>query len=215
MTKRDAEPESGETTQLTEAIVDTGNAGVDVPPPHDHEAHPRKGGKHVKIDSAELETLKAKAADAVSYYDQLLRARAEFDNYRRRVAQERQYAELSANERLYQKLIGVLDTFELAFASAEKAEKAGAILDGVKLVQTQLQNVLKESGLDEIDALNKLFDPNFHEAIQEAESNDHEEGTVLQQVRKGYKFKDRLLRAASVIVSKKPESSSISGEETR
>jgi molecular chaperone GrpE len=206
MSKRDAEPELSEPTLSTEAIVDTGKAGVEAPPPPGHETHPHKGGKNVKINSAELEILKTKAADAAGYYDQLLRARAEFDNYRRRVVQERQYAELSANERLFQKLIGVLDTFELASASAEKAETAGAILDGVKLVRTQLQNVLKESGLEEIDALNKPFDPNFHEAIQQVESNDHEEGTVIQQVRKGYKFKDRLLRPSSVIVSKKPES---------
>jgi molecular chaperone GrpE len=205
MTKRETESNPNETEQPAESIVDTGKAGTEALPPHAHEVHPRKGGKPVKIDPAELEALKARAADARSYYDQVLRARAEFDNYRKRIAQERQYAELSANEKLFQKLIGVLDTFERALDSAQKAENAGAILDGIKLVQTQLQSVLKESGLEEIDALNKPFDPNFHEAIQQVESNDHEEGTVVQQVRKGYKFKDRLLRPASVIVSKKPE----------
>lgn len=208
MTKHNASEKQEAPERCTEAVVDTGKTGEPGPATEPVELpHPDKRAKHkhVKIDSAELDALKAKAAEAEKYYDQLLRARAEFDNYRKRVTQEKQYAQLDANERLFHKLLGVLDTFELALTSAAKAENTQAVIDGVRMVQTQLQTALNESGLEEIDALGKPFDPNFHEAIQQVESAEHEEGTVVQQIRKGYKFKDRLLRPASVIVSTKPE----------
>ena len=72
------------------------------------------------------------------------------------------------------------------------------------MIQQQLKGALVETGLEEIDAAGKPFDPNFHEAVSEQESADIAEGHVLQQLRKGYKFKDRLLRPATVIVAKKP-----------
>ena len=72
------------------------------------------------------------------------------------------------------------------------------------MIQQQLKSVLTETGLEEINATGQVFDPNFHEAVSEQESADVAEGNVLQQLRKGYKFKDRLLRPATVIVAKKP-----------
>lgn len=173
--------------------------------PGQPEVHMVDTGKEGEPDAEKIDALKARAGEAEKYYDQLLRARAEFDNYKKRVRQEQQYAELAANEKLFQRLLTVLDTFDLALASAEKAENVKAVIEGVRMVQKQLQNVLGESGVEEIDATHKPFDPNWHEAIQQAESVAHPEGTVMQQVRKGYRFKDRLLRAAAVIVSKKPE----------
>jgi molecular chaperone GrpE len=208
MQKQPKQESSEQPEPVPSAVVDTGPAPetpTQAPPPPGHEAHPHDHGKKTKIDAAELETLKAKAAEAEKYYDQFLRSRAEFDNYRKRQAQERQYIELTANERIFQKLLGVLDNFELAVASAEKVNGGKAMVDGIKMLQNQLQGVLRDAGVEEIAALNKKFDPNLHEAIQQVESAEHEDGTVIQQVRKGYKFKERLLRAATVIVSKKPE----------
>ena len=209
MMKHDSNDKSEATDRESEAVVDTGKAGASASAQSEAEVPPasEKPVKHekLKIDSMELDALKAKAAEAEKYYDQLLRARAEFDNYRKRTSQERQYAQLDANEKLFHKLLGVLDTFDLALTSAETAENTQAVVDGVKLVQNQLQTALFDGGLEMIDALGKPFDPNFHEAIQQVESGEHEEGTVVQQIRKGYKFKDRLLRPSSVVVSKKPE----------
>ena len=207
MTKPEANETSGPPGPDTGAIVDTGKAveppGEPLPKHHEEARH----GKHkrIKADSVEYESLKKKAADAETYYDQLLRARAEFDNYRRRVAQEKQYADLVANEKLFQKLLPVLDTFDIALANAEQSNSTQAILEGVKMVQAQFKAALKDSGLEEVDALRSKFDPHLHEAIQQVEAADCEEGTVVQQVRKGYKFRDRLLRPATVVVSKKPE----------
>jgi molecular chaperone GrpE len=72
------------------------------------------------------------------------------------------------------------------------------------MILTQFRNALTEVGLEEIDATNKPFDPNFHEAVSQQESTDAPEGQVVQQLRKGYKLRDRLLRPATVIVAKKP-----------
>ena len=183
----------------------TATANTGVPGAADSKGESSRHSKPGKLDAKELEALKVKAENADKYYDEIMRARAEFDNYRRRISQERQYAELAANEKLLQKLIGILDTFELAIQSAEKDDNVKALLDGLKLLQSQFQTVLKESGVEEIDTLHRKFDPNFHEAIRQFESDDFEEGTVVEQVRKGYRFKDRLLRPASVIVSTKPD----------
>jgi molecular chaperone GrpE len=72
------------------------------------------------------------------------------------------------------------------------------------MIQTQLKTALTESGLEEMDASGKPFDPTFHEAVSQQETADAPEGQVIQQIRKGYKFRDRLLRPAAVIVAKKP-----------
>jgi molecular chaperone GrpE len=92
----------------------------------------------------------------------------------------------------------------LAAAQNAKGDKLAAMQSGVLMIQQQLKNALVETGLEEIDAAGRPFDPNFHEAVSEQESAEAAEGSVLQQLRKGYKFKDRLLRPATVIVAKKP-----------
>ena len=164
----------------------------------------------VPLDAATLtpeqfEALKERAAKADENWDRLLRATAEFDNFRKRAAREKQDAIKFANENLMTKLIPVLESFDNALAAAEKAPvSATALKDGVAMVSSQLKQILQENGLEEVDALNKPFDPNFHEAIAQQESADVPEGTVLHQARKGYKLRERLLRAASVVVSKQP-----------
>jgi molecular chaperone GrpE len=104
----------------------------------------------------------------------------------------------------------VLDNFEMALAAAQnaKGDKLESLQSGVTMIQQQLRAALTETGLEEIDATGKPFDPNFHEAVSEQESTDIAEGNVLQQLRKGYKHKDRLLRPATVIVAKKPAANS-------
>jgi len=88
------------------------------------------------------------------------------------------------------------------------AKVAASWQAGVAMIQEQLKTVLADTGVEEIDAAGKPFDPNLHEAISQQESAEVPEGVVLQQLRKGYKFKDRLLRPATVIVAKKPASGS-------
>src|SRR5262245_28913295 len=120
---------------------------------------------------AAWEELKAQAGKAREYYDQLVRTAADFDNYKKRAAREKQDAIKYANENLLQKLIGVLDNFDMAVAAAGNSSDPAvkSLHTGVNMILVQLRNALAESGLEEIDALNKTFDPNLHEAISQQE----------------------------------------------
>jgi len=150
--------------------------------------------------------LKAQAAKSREYWEQLVRTTADLENYKKRAAREKQEAIKYANEALLLKLIGVLDNFDMAVAAAVQSDDPAAksLQTGVNMILTQLRQALSEFGLEEIDALNKPFDPNFHEAISQPDAQDVPEGQVIQQVRKGFKLRDRLLRPASVIVSRRP-----------
>jgi molecular chaperone GrpE len=154
----------------------------------------------------QLEELKQRAAKADEHWDRLLRTTADFDNFKKRAAREKQDAIKYAGESLMMKLIPVLDSFDMALTAAQQTqtEAAQALQTGVKMVHQQLRSALQEAGLEEIDAAGKPFDPNFHEAVAQQEVADLPEGQVTQQMRKGYKLRERLLRPASVVVSKHP-----------
>ena len=157
------------------------------------------------LTPAQIDELKERAAKADEYRERLLREAADFENYKKRAARERQDAVTFANESLLQKLMPVLDTFEMALAAASSDGAAAQSLQaGVLMVYNQLKSTLADAGLEEIDARGKVFDPNLHEAVSQQESAEVPEGEVMQQIRKGYKFRNRLVRPAGVIVAKKP-----------
>jgi molecular chaperone GrpE len=153
-----------------------------------------------------IEELKTKAAKADEYWDRLLRSTADFENYKKRAARERQDAVRYANESLLGKLIPVLDNFDMAAAAVNQPQYSTieSIRTGITMILSQIKSAVAEAGLEEIDASNKPFDANWHEAVSQQESADAPEGHVLQQLRKGYKLRDRLLRPATVVVAKKP-----------
>jgi len=153
-----------------------------------------------------LGALKAEAAQAAEHWDRFLRVTADFDNYRKRAARERQEGIAYANQDLLQKLLPVLDTFEAAGTAAANAqsEDAKAIQSGVNMILQQFKGALSQAGLEEINALGTPFDPTVHEAISQMESADVPEGLVLHQTRRGYRLNGRLLRPASVVVAKAP-----------
>ncbi len=154
----------------------------------------------------QFEELKALAAKADENWERLVRTTADFDNFKKRVAREKTEAIQFANSSLLQKLLPVMDSFEMALSALQttKDEKSSSLQAGIMMVQSQLKNILAESGMEEIDATGKPFDPTQHEAVSQQETADVPEGQVVQQVRKGYKLRERLLRPASVIVAKKP-----------
>src|SRR5690242_16464423 len=158
------------------------------------------------ITPEQLDELKQRAAKADENWDRLLRTTADFDNFKKRAAREKIEAVHYANHSLIQKLLPILDNFEMALAAAQNAEgdQLASFQSGVAMIQQQLKAALTETGLEEIDATGKPFDPNIHEAVSQQESAETPEDHVLQQLRKGYKLKDRLLRPATVIVAKKP-----------
>ena len=152
----------------------------------------------------EIEELTRQAAKAAENWDRFVRVTADLENFKKRAARERTEAATFANEALLSKLIPVMDTLEKAIAAAEADPAAQSIRAGVVMVAGQLKSALAEAGLEEIDATGQKFDPNCHEALSQQDSADVPDGGVLQQVRKGYKYRNRLLRPAGVIVARKP-----------
>ena len=142
-------------------------------------------------------------ADLDRFRDLALRSQADFDNYKKRAAREKEDAVKYANSSLLQRLVSILDNFELGLAAAKTESEQSPIYSGMVLVQKQLNDLLEENGLQAIEAEGKKFDPNLHEAIAH-EPSGSAEGTVIRQARRGYRFKDRLLRPARVVVSSGP-----------
>src|SRR5438876_8318166 len=143
--------------------------------------------------------------DLDRFRDLALRSQADFENYKKRAAREKEDAVKYANSSLLQRLVSILDNFELGLAAAKTESEQSPIYSGMILVQKQLNDLLEENGLQTIEAEGKKFDPNLHEAIAH-EPSRFSEGTVVRQTRRGYRFKDRLLRPSSVVVSSGPAS---------
>lgn len=158
------------------------------------------------VSGKELEELRAVAAKAEENWDRFLRLTAEFDNYRKRAAREKEESVRYANHRLLERLLPVLDSLDMALAAAssQNGQSPESLQEGINLVLQQFRSVLTEAGLEEIEAHGKPFDPNFHEAVSQMETGEFEEGHVAQQLRKGYVLRDRLVRPSTVIVAKKP-----------
>jgi molecular chaperone GrpE len=153
--------------------------------------------------SAEPETRLAEMqAEVNKYKDAALRAAADLDNYRKRVSREREESIKYANTAFLERLIPILDNFELGLQAARNASGAAPIVDGFTMVYKQLQDFLANSGVETIEATGQTFDPNLHEALAQEESSQVPEGKVIRQIRKGYRLRDRLLRPANVVISK-------------
>lgn len=134
----------------------------------------------------------------------LLRLAAEFDNYKKRMEREREVLRAYANEALLERLLPVVDNLERALAAAKQGGEQGNLTEGVELTLRELLEVLRRDGVEPIDAEGQPFDPTIHEAISTQPSTDIPEGTVIGQIEKGYRYKERILRPAKVIVSSGP-----------
>jgi len=158
------------------------------------------------LSPQQIEELKTKAAKADEHWDRLVRLSADFDNFKKRAARERQDAIKFANEALLEKLIPALDNLDMALAAANDQQTATleSLRAGIAMIYNQLKGALTEGGLEELNATGKQFDPSWQEAVSHQETAAVPEGGVLQQLRKGYKLRDRLIRPATVIVAKKP-----------
>ena len=142
-------------------------------------------------------------ADLDRFRDLALRSQADFENYKKRAAREKEEAIKYANSSLLERLVAIVDNFELGLEAAKSEGEQSPVYSGMTLVLKQLNDFLAESGLQPIEAERKKFDPNLHEAIAHQPS-DLPEGTIIRQTRRGYRFKDRLLRPSQVVVSSGP-----------
>ncbi len=161
--------------------------------------------------SAEEESLeeqfRAAEARAEENYDRLLRVTAEFENYQKRMEREMNDFRKFANESLIKDILPIVDNLERALEIPyENNESAfNGMREGVQMTLKGLQESLEKFGVVSIDSLDKPFDPNFHQAVMQEESEGHPDNTVSKELQKGYIIRERLLRPAMVVVSKKPD----------
>ena len=158
-----------------------------------------EGGEATCCEVSDTAGLRGKVAELE---DRLLRAKADFQNLQRRTAIERSEAIRYANAELMKSLVGVLDDFERSLAAGVEATDVASVLDGERLIHENFRKALVDHGLELIRALHEPFDPSIHEALMQRPSDDHPPGTVLEEVAKGYRLRDRVLRPTRVIVSK-------------
>lgn len=135
------------------------------------------------------------------YYDRLLRKTAEFDNYRKRVDRERREQAESAVTDFIQEVLSLVDDFDRAL-QVDPAAQPDAYQRGIELIHKQLLDLLRKRGVTPIDALGADFDPHLHQAVAHEVSPGHRDGEVIEEFRRGYKLRDRLLRPAMVKVAK-------------
>jgi len=131
----------------------------------------------------------------------LLRLQADYDNFRRRTRQEKEEFAKYASSDIVEKLLPVLDNFERALAAGQSGNDYAALIKGVDMIYRQFKQVLEQAGLSEMNAAGQPFNPEYHNAVMKAEDEEHEEGIVLEELQKGYMFKDKVLRPAMVKVS--------------
>lgn len=148
--------------------------------------------------AAELEKLRAESEE---YQQKLLRTQADFDNFRRRTIKEKEELGKYASAKLITELLPVIDNFERALSSAGESADNSSYAKGVEMIFRQLEGVLQAEGLTPMEVVGEPFNPEFHQAIMQVESDEYEEGTIVEVVQKGYLLKDKVLRPAMVKVS--------------
>ena len=134
--------------------------------------------------------------------DKYLRLSAEFDNFRKRALRERNDVRVSTQFEVLSSVVPVLDHFEFAMVSAEQSHNLEKLFEGMKLIKTELEKALTSQGVETINAVGQPFDPRFHEGIAHEESEEFEKDIVSKQWRLGYKIADRVIRPATVVISK-------------
>jgi molecular chaperone GrpE len=150
-------------------------------------------------DLASSMDVEALIAERDELRDQLLRARAEFDNYRKRVARDAEQTRLRAAESLLRDLLPVADNLELALQHAGDGE--AALAEGIRMVVRQFHDVLRKAGVEPIPAVGEAFDPTVHEAVMQMPSADVAPNSIAQEFQKGYRLGEYVLRPSKVVVS--------------
>ena len=185
-------PDIGQKSGDGTASTNEGEGEVRAPQSTD-EGGPQQEPESSEASQRELDELR----------DQLLRLRAEFDNFRKRTARERQQIRDRASEHVIKDLLPVIDDLERACESIPvESENGSALKEGIELVLKSLWDILGRHGLQEIKALFQPFDPNFHEAVMAVETEDHPDDTVIEETQKGYSLGDRVIRPSHVVVAK-------------
>lgn len=156
-------------------------------------------GEPAEVDwASEAERYKALAEE---HQTRMLRALADMENMRRRVRKEQEDMAKYASLRLIENLLPVMDNFERALTADKENMTVESLLQGVDMVYRQIKQVFDQEGLSAIEAVGKPFDPHFHQAVMQVDDPDSESGVVVEELQKGYQFKDRVIRPSMVKVN--------------
>lgn len=152
----------------------------------------------------ELDPVAALEQDVLKWRELAMRTAADMENFRKRASREREDSVRYANQSLLEELLPILDNFEMGMQAAGQ-EKDSMIYIGMDMVRKQLNEFLGNNGVTEIESEGAAFDPNLHEAVSQEQTTEAEEGSILRVMRRGYNLRERLLRPATVVVAKAPE----------
>lgn len=158
-----------------------------------------------KVEDSIEERLEEALREKDQFRQLAQRAQADFINYKRRSSLEQANIKQTANSNLIIKMLAFADDLDRAIDSISDDENASIWLEGLQLVQRNLNNVLQSEGVTKIEPEGQSFEPHEHEAIFFEETNDIPEGTVIKVIRNGYKLHDKILRAAQVTIAKEPD----------
>ena len=148
------------------------------------------------------EQVRLKDEEILKQKDTFLREKAELDNFKKRLTKEKEDFAQFANERLLKELLQIEDNLERAMEAPNATLES--LKEGVEMIQKQFKDFLKNQKVEVIEAFGKPFDPNLHEVLNQQESEEHEENTVIEEYSKGFTLNGRILRPAKVVISKKP-----------
>jgi len=157
----------------------------------------------IKENSGKKETSKELKEQLASEQDRVLRLSAEFENYKKRKQRESDEFKKFANETVFRQLLSVVDNLERAIFSTEENSDEEGLLEGIKLTYKEILKLFETYNVKPIEAENQPFDPNFHQAVTQIETDDFPDNTVTTALQKGYLLHDRLIRPAMVVVSKR------------
>ncbi|MBX3219784.1 MAG: nucleotide exchange factor GrpE [Labilithrix sp.] len=168
------------------------------------EAAPASSGEAAAPSSAAgpADPVAEAKAEAVRMKEQWMRTAADFDNFRKRARRELEETRKAGKEDLLKEFLPVFDNLERAIQSAQRATDVKAVAEGLQMVLRQYLDTLSRGGISKVPAVGAQFDPTYHEAIQQVETDDQPPGTVVAEVQPGYLQGDRLIRAAMVVVAK-------------
>lgn len=187
------EEEKEETVEIDETVIEDEKAEVTDTKEETVEKVNKKNKYKEKIKTLEEELANVK--------NEMLKDRAELENFKRRINDERIKDRIYANQSLVTDLIEITDIFDKAVSKQPEDEVLKKYLLGFSMINTQIQQIMENYGVKKIDALNKPFNPSYHEAIETKQVEGVEPNTVVEVVREGYMFKDRIIRPSMVKVS--------------
>ncbi len=187
-------------------MIPTVNDPTDAPAGSPSDEPSAEGAPENGAESAPDDAIAKLTEQRDKFKDQLLRTAADFDNFRKRARRDVEDADRRGREETLRELLPVFDNLERAVSAAGSAADVKAVAEGVQMVLKLFEDVAGRVGLTRVDTIGKAFDPNQHDAVQQLETSEHPPGTIVTEIVPGYRYREKLLRPALVVVARPPTS---------